>query len=86
LGKADESHGFLNDDVENRAISTPISGESNKDETNKPVSYYEQIVNEKKAGSWGRCMQIIYQVWTITLYFVKLYEPILIWFPTNFAI
>jgi hypothetical protein len=35
-----------------------------KDETNKLPSYYEQIVNEKRAGFSGRCMQIIYQVWT----------------------
>jgi hypothetical protein len=62
--KADESHGFLNDDVENRGLSTSISVELKKDETNKLPSYYEQIVNEKRAGFSGRCMQIIYQVWT----------------------
>ncbi|XP_062189895.1 uncharacterized protein LOC133892919 isoform X1 [Phragmites australis] len=61
LRKADESHGFLNSDVENRDICTSISGERKKDETNKMVSYYEQIVNEKRAGFWGHCMQIIYQ-------------------------
>jgi hypothetical protein len=59
--KADESHGFLNDDVENRGLSTSISVELKKDETNKLPSYYEQIVNEKRAGFSGRCMQIIYQ-------------------------
>nr|CAB3458845.1 unnamed protein product [Digitaria exilis] len=59
--KAAESHGFLNDDVENHALSTTVSGETKKDETTKLSSYYEQIVNEKRAGFWGRCMQIIYQ-------------------------
>nr|CAB3455198.1 unnamed protein product [Digitaria exilis] len=59
--KAAESHGFLNDDIENHALSTTVSGETKKDETTKSSSYYEQIVNEKRAGFWGRCMQIIYQ-------------------------
>lgn len=59
--KADESHRFLNDDVENRSLSTSVSVETKKNETNKLSSYYEQIVNEKRAGFWGRCMQIIYQ-------------------------
>ncbi|CAM0150019.1 unnamed protein product [Urochloa decumbens] len=59
--KADESHGFLNDDVENRGLPTPVSVERKKDETIKLPSYYEQIVNEKRAGFWGRSMQIIYQ-------------------------
>ncbi|KAL6657440.1 hypothetical protein ACP70R_005220 [Stipagrostis hirtigluma subsp. patula] len=58
---ADLSHGFLNGDVENRDNSTSISAGRKKDETNKLVSYYEQIANEKRAGFWGRCMQIIYQ-------------------------
>jgi len=65
LRKADESHGFLNPDVENLDVSNSISGERKKDETNMMVSYYEQIVNERRAGFWGRCMQIIYQVCTI---------------------
>lgn len=60
--KADESHVFLNDDVENRDLSTTVSGETKKDEPTKLSSYYEQIMNEKRAGFWGRCMQIIYQV------------------------
>ncbi|KAJ1292160.1 hypothetical protein BS78_02G370900 [Paspalum vaginatum] len=59
--KADESHGFLNVDVENHDISNSISGERMKDATNKMVSYYEQIANERRAGFWGRCMQAIYQ-------------------------
>jgi len=61
LRKSDESHGFLNADVENRDVSNSISGERKKDETKMMVSYYEQIVNERRAGFWGRCMQIIYQ-------------------------
>uniref|UniRef100_A0A804MTP1 Protein rolling stone n=2 Tax=Zea mays TaxID=4577 RepID=A0A804MTP1_MAIZE len=61
LRKSDESHGFLNADVENRDVSNSISGERKKDETKMMVSYYEQIANERRAGFWGRCMQIIYQ-------------------------
>jgi hypothetical protein len=56
--KADESHGFLNVDVENR----DLSGERKRDEIDKSKSYYEEIANEKKAAFFGRCMQIIYQV------------------------
>lgn len=57
LGKTDE-YG----DVENRDLSTSISGERKNDEIDKMASYYEQIANEKRAAFWGRCMQIIYQV------------------------
>ncbi|KAL6841838.1 hypothetical protein ACP4OV_028350 [Aristida adscensionis] len=60
LRQPDESHGFLDGDVENRD-PTSTSGERKKDESNQTVNYYEQIVNEKRAGFWGRCMQIIYQ-------------------------
>ncbi|VAH27101.1 unnamed protein product [Triticum turgidum subsp. durum] len=49
-------------DVENRDLSTSISGERKNDEKDKMASYYEQIANEKRAAFWGRCMQIIYQV------------------------
>jgi hypothetical protein len=62
LRKADESHGFLNVDVENRDLSTPVSGDRKKDEIDKMKNYYEEIANEKRAAFWGRCMQIIYQV------------------------
>ncbi|KAM0892720.1 hypothetical protein ACQ4PT_025572 [Festuca glaucescens] len=55
--KADESHGFLNVDVENH----DLSGERKRDEIDKVKSYYEEIANEKRAAFWGRCMQIIYQ-------------------------
>uniref|UniRef100_A0A453AUM7 Uncharacterized protein n=1 Tax=Aegilops tauschii subsp. strangulata TaxID=200361 RepID=A0A453AUM7_AEGTS len=48
-------------DVENRDLSTSISGERKNDEIDKMASYYEQIANEKRAAFWGRCMQIIYQ-------------------------
>jgi hypothetical protein len=65
LRKADESRGLLNADVENRDVSNSVSGERKTDETNMMVSYYEQIVNERRAGFWGRCMEIIYQVCTI---------------------
>ncbi|KAG8079454.1 hypothetical protein GUJ93_ZPchr0007g4015 [Zizania palustris] len=58
--KADESHEFLSDDVENHDFSTPISGERKGDEE-KITNYHEKIANEKRAGFWGRCMQIIYQ-------------------------
>uniref|UniRef100_A0ACD5Z123 Uncharacterized protein n=1 Tax=Avena sativa TaxID=4498 RepID=A0ACD5Z123_AVESA len=55
--KADESHGFLNVDVENHNLS----GERKRDEIDKTKSYYDEIANEKRATFWGRCMQIIYQ-------------------------
>ncbi|ONM60328.1 hypothetical protein ZEAMMB73_Zm00001d022384 [Zea mays] len=61
LRKADESRGLLNADVENRDVSNSVSGERKTDETNMMMSYYEQIVNERRAGFWGRCMEIIYQ-------------------------